>query len=374
MKISLITMHAVYNYGSALQTYATVNYLKELGHNVEIVDYYPKRMRNYGSISQIYRDALPFHSKWKCALIALLKYPSMISLKSVFAPFTKKYFCLSNRYESNEDLVSAPPKADCYITGSDQVWNDYLEGEFDLSYFLNFAPRDSLRIALAASFGRDDVNSNELLCVKSLLELYSAITVREESGLKILSDIKVPVKECVLDPTFFLNNDSWIRFSKPINMKGYILVYQLHEDSITSDVALYLGKQMNKQVIRISTDRLKRIKGGKTVYFPAVEEFVSYINNADLIVTDSFHATAFSINLQKQFISIRWKMFNDRIATILKTTNLITRMVSSIDEAFKLLDKPIDYTYVNSLIKTERIRSCKLINEVLETGFKYVEN
>ena len=61
MKIDIITMHGVYNYGSALQTYATITYLERKGHEVEIIDYYPGRMRHYGSISQLFRDANTFH-------------------------------------------------------------------------------------------------------------------------------------------------------------------------------------------------------------------------------------------------------------------------------------------------------------------------
>lgn len=82
MKLSLITMQGVYNYGSALQTYASQKILTDLGCEVEIIDYYPNRMRNYGSLKQLYTDAKPFHkNRWKCMAIAICKYPSMIKLK-----------------------------------------------------------------------------------------------------------------------------------------------------------------------------------------------------------------------------------------------------------------------------------------------------
>ncbi|SET02216.1 Polysaccharide pyruvyl transferase [[Clostridium] aminophilum] len=365
MKISLITMHAVYNYGSALQTYATITALQRMGHEVEVINYFPKRMRQYGTIKQIYRDALPFHSKWKCLVIAFAKYPSMRELKKVFVPFSSTHFNMTRKYETNTELTTNVPIADCYCTGSDQVWNDYLEGEFDLAFFLNFAPEGSKRVALAASFGRDDISQDELLPVKKLLNRYSAISVREESGVEILKDVQIPIKECVLDPTFLLSFDDWTKFAVPIPETGYILVYQLHEDSIASEAAIAIGKRLNKQVIRISTDRLKRIRGGKTVFFPKVEEFVSYIFNADLIVTDSFHATAFSIILKKQFVSIEWKMFNDRIQTILRKTKLSDRSVGSVEEAVNISSKKIEFSEASRLIEIEKEK----LQEFIITAF-----
>ena len=361
-------MQGVYNYGSALQTYATVTALEKLGHDVEIVDYYPARMRNYGSLKQLYRDALPFHPKWKCFVIAVVKYPSMDSLKKVFRPFREKFFNMTIKYESNEELIDNPPVADCYCTGSDQVWNDFLDGGFDKAYFLNFAPQGLKKIALAASFGRDDISQDELSPVKNLLEQYDAISVREESGLSILGNINVPLKECILDPTFLLKADEWKSLAEPIKEKDYILVYQLHEDSITADAAIAIGNISGKKVIRISTDRLKRIKEGKTVFFPTIGEFISYIKNADLVVTDSFHATAFSIMFGTQFVSISWKMFNDRIKTILRKTGLENRFASTVNSALIVAAQDADFSQAFALLERERDKVNHYINEALQAG------
>ena len=366
MKISLITMQGVYNYGSALQTYATISTLKKLGYDIEVVNYFPNRMRNYGSLKQIYRDALPFHSKWKCILISLVKYPSMVSLKKIFLPFQRKYFNLTKRYETNEELIANPPEADVYCTGSDQVWNDYLEGEFDKAYFLDFAPSDAKRISIAASFGRDNITPDQLEPVSDFLRRYSAITVRENSGLEILKHIDVPTKECVLDPTFLLLLDEWNKLSEPIHEQNYILVYQLHEDSIASEAAIAIGQRLNKKVIRISTDRLKRIKSGKTILFPKVEEFISYIRDADLVVTDSFHATAFSLITKTDFVSISWKMFNDRIGTILRKVGLENRCAHTVEEAIDITNNKIEYTVVQDILSRERVRTINFIREALQ--------
>ena len=366
MKISVITMQSVYNYGSALQAYATDTFLKKKGHEVEFVDYYPKRMRNYGSLKQLYIDAKPFHKKvWKCIAVSLVKYPSMKALKKVFLPFGEKYIPKSKMYNSLEELKSNPPMADVYCTGSDQVWNDYLEGRFDKAYFLDYAPADKKRIAYSASFGREDISDDELKPVKDLLEKYSAISVREDSGLEMLENIDVPFKQCVLDPTFMLSKEEWNKLAEPVKESGYILVYKLHEDSIASEVALEMGRKMNKPVIRISTDYFKRIKGGKTIVAPKVQEFVSYIANADFVVTDSFHATAFSISFNVPFVSVKWSMFNDRIGTVLRKFKLEDRHISTVDEAVKVSENKIDFDKVNALVEAEREKTEEFLDKAL---------
>jgi hypothetical protein len=360
-------MQAIYNYGSALQTYATYTFFNEKGLETEIIDYYPQRIRNYGSFLQLYRNAKPFHrNPLKCIIVALVNMPSNNLQKKVFTPFLSTHFEKTRKYLSHKELMAHPPIADIYCTGSDQVWNDFLEGEFDLAYFLSFAPKGKKRIAYAASFGRDNITEEELLPAKQYLEQYDAISVREKTGLDILSNIKVNYKECILDPTFMLTKEKWEKLMGPVKEKKYILVYQLHEDSAVAKLGNAVGRELGLSVIRISTALHKRIKGGKTVLLPKVEEFISYINEAELIVTDSFHATAFSIILNKKFISVRWKMFNSRIQTLLQKVGLEYRLVSTVKEALGIKDRSIDYQKVNEIIDEERIRTKDFIRRAIE--------
>jgi hypothetical protein len=366
LKISVITMQSVYNYGSVLQTYATQKYFEYRGYDVEFVDYYPKRMKNYGSLKQLYIDAKTFHhNPIKCIAIALVKFPSMKVLRKTFIPFLDKYINKSRTYISLEDLNYDPPKADIYCTGSDQVWNDYLEGGFDKVYFLSYAPSSSIKIAYAASFGRDDITQSELQPVKNLLDSYKAISVREESGLKIIEKVECQIKKCVLDPTLMLQKNEWEKLAQPIDTRSYILVYKLHEDSATSEIAIALGQKMGLPIIRLSMDKMKRINGGRTIVAPSVEKFISYIAHAELVITDSFHATAFSINFNVTFIAVEWKMFNDRIKTILHKVSLPERLVSNVKEAISVYEKPIDFNAVNRKLKDERKKVEKFFDEVL---------
>jgi len=361
MKADIITMHMINNYGSVLQTYATCEMFRMAQIEAEIVDYYPERLVGYGSLKQLYIDAKPFHKNTiKCIIVALINWPSYKLQNRVFRPFTKKYIPLSKRYESISELQNDPPKADIYCTGSDQVWNNYLDSkkQFDKAYFLNFGDSAIKRMSYAASFGRSDFNKEELKQIQKMLSKYEFVSVREESGLTVLKQANVDNGKCCLDPTFMIDKQIWLNMAESINEKDYILVYKLHEDSIASEVAIALGKKYNKKVIRISTALHRRIKGGKTILLPTVGQFISYITTATMVVTDSFHATALSINFNVPFYTVRWRMFNDRAESILNKVGLEKRLISTIEEAVQLQEK-IDFESVNHKLDVERKISMK---------------
>lgn len=113
---------------------------KEKGLETEIINYYPRRFRNCGSFRQLYREAKPFHKNpLKSFIVALVNMPSNNLKQKVFTPFASTRFEKTQKYLSHLELIDHPPSADIYCTGSDQVWNDYVESEFDLAYFLGFA-------------------------------------------------------------------------------------------------------------------------------------------------------------------------------------------------------------------------------------------
>ena len=368
MKVDIITMHMIHNYGSVLQTYATCEIFRRLGLEPEIIDYYPDRLAGYGSFKQLYIDAKPFHhSVIKCVLVALINWPSYKLQKRVFDPFVKKYIPLSRKYESFNELKEDPPIADIYCTGSDQVWNNFLDSkkEFDKAYYLKFVSSSAniKKISYAASFGRSNFSEDELLQIESLLSDYNAISVREESGVGVLNKTHIRNACCCLDPTFMIMKEEWLKIAEKIKDKDYILVYKLHEDSAASEIAIKLGDFLGKKVIRLSTALHRRIRGGKTELLPSVGQFISYIANASLVVTDSFHATAFSINLNVPFVSVRWKMFNDRIESILNIAGLHNRLVSNIDDAKRAVATAIDYACVNQKIKIAICNSRKYLRD-----------
>ena len=180
MKVSIITRHAVPNYGSVLQSYATQKTFEALGYDAEILDYIRYDERGKESVStncHIGRNGIK--NKLKRAVYFCLQYPNSQKMNSAFAQFRRQYLRLSNTsYGSLEELKKQPPEADLYVTGSDQVWGKIGTEEVDPAYFLQYAPEGKPRIAYSASFGKTELPKELTEGMNDLLEGYSALLVR----------------------------------------------------------------------------------------------------------------------------------------------------------------------------------------------------
>ena len=367
MKIEVITLHNVRNYGSALQTYATQKVLKEKGNDVEFIDYYRNDIIEKNLLNRWINNS-SFFSKNIITKITgrILLGKSIKKQSKVFNAFLGKYINVTpQKYYSNDEIKSNLPKADAYCTGSDQVWNGEWNQGLELPYFLDFLPEDANRFAYAASFGRKDISEEELNQMKPLLKKYKAISVRESSGVALLERMEINDSKHVLDPTLLLNKNEWNELSVPIKYKKYILVYQLNTKNKEFDnYVKNAAKYYKLPVIRVSNVIYQKFKYGKLVLCPTVQEFLSYFLNAEYVITDSFHGTAFSINLNKKFVSIFPNKFSERLSSILKLTSLEDRQITDFNN-YEILSKTIDYDRVNKVLEDERNKSKSYIDFAL---------
>lgn len=366
MNISIITYHRVYNYGAALQAYATVKCFEKLGCSAEVIDYIPPKVKDYGSFKQVLYETKLFHSNIvKCFIISLLKMSSYKKRVPIFDSFLEEYIPMTKPYYSEKELEDHLPVADLYCTGSDQVWNNTYLPKFDLVYFLAFAPGKK-KISFSSSFGRKNFTSNELNEISPFLNQYSAISVREKSGLDLIKGLSVKLKECLIDPTLILTTKEWIELSENNSYTDYILVYQLHGKSQAEDYAIALAKEIGKKTIKISLDQFKHSKCDHVVRFPSVKMFLSLFAKASIVVTDSFHGTAFSLNFNRNFIVTMPGKTGERIQSILELTGLAERIVHSKEEACEIAKNDIDFNYCNRVILSEREKAMRFLKEALE--------
>lgn len=257
------------------------------------------------------------------------------------------------KYYSIDELQKNPPKADIYCTGSDQTWNSDYNGGILTPYFLEYAPEKKPRIAYSASFGKEKLADWEVEDTKKLLQKYSAISIREKSGIDILNNLGLEGIH-LLDPTLALSPDEW----KPITSKSlfdekYILIYQLNK---SKDFDLYVKKFAKVKgipLVRIAFFPEQVLQPGKMIYIPSVEDFLSLFYYAEFVITDSFHGTAFSINFNKEFAVIYPPRYSTRLLSILQLTGLENRIVTDHND-FSCLNKKIDYQKVNTILKEER--------------------
>lgn len=325
-QVKIITIHFGTNHGSVLQAYALSNYLKSVGCDAQIIDYIPDRYKIWNSLVSKKRKHYPLPVILAYYPVAVLK---SARIRNVFERFLNKNLNLTSRYVSNEELKKNPPEADAYISGSDQVWNNDYNGNNDFSYFLDFAPEKSKRIAYAASFGKENITEKDYInSIKPLLKSFDAVSVRESDARNILNELDIPSTH-VVDPVFLLTKEQWKLFGNPIqNDEPYILVYVM--DGLYGELLDYaqkLKEKTGKKIYAVSFKKIKDERIAKCFYMANPKDFIGLIENADTVVTNSFHGTAFSVLFQKNFISIGKEKYNSRMISLLEKLNLKTHFI-----------------------------------------------
>lgn len=180
MKIDVITLHAVQNYGSALQAFATQAFLEQHGCDVRIINYVRENVRPE-NLYKTWGKGNPFK--------AMIMVPTVHRWKHVFSDFCRKNLHLTDGiYTSENDFAKFPLEADIYCTGSDQVWNSKWNRGIISPLYLSFVPDCKYKFAFSASFGQSCLDVDEVNATEKYIDRYNKISVRESSAVKILED------------------------------------------------------------------------------------------------------------------------------------------------------------------------------------------
>jgi hypothetical protein len=323
LKIGILTFHAVSNYGAVLQAYALMSYLRRQGHEVELIDYQPDYlMGRY----QITAKALLHPISW-------VKW-----LKAVrFKGFNKKHLKVSScRYASRDELFTAADVYDVVITGSDQVWNPEIAkpAMVDPAFFLDFVSEGKRRISYAASFGVDSISEEFHAEVRGLLGRMDAIAIREQSGKEIVCSLigEDAAVEVVPDPTLLLESYDDLA-SKP-SLEGYVFVYRVQTSELVEKVARAASDYAGVPLVK-GFNTIRIWKEGAKVVLPDPKGWLGYIKHADVVVTNSFHGTIFSILFRKKFFTVsltgKTAKRNARLLFLLEKLGLEDRFIREAD-------------------------------------------
>lgn len=359
--IDLITYHRAYNYGAVLQTLATVEFFSKQGYIVNVIDYTPKYLQNFGTLRNTFNQVDNKKQGFiKRFIFTIIKTPSYKKLKRVFSKFIEMNFKLTDSYNSIEDLIRNKPTADFFCSGSDQIWNNYYTGEFDKAFFLDFVSKNDKCISFSSSFGKNKFDDKEKEEIKKLLKKYNLLSVREQDGKALLDELSIKPNMVLYDPTLLVDSNYWDNFSgRRIIKDKYILVYQLHGDSDAYEKALEYAKNKKLKVVRIITMFHQVRIGCKNIIVPKIPEFISLFKYAECIFTDSFHGTVFSIIFEKK-VGVRLPVrFSNRITSFLSSidsTNIIINDLNS-------WNKDVN----NKYIKNANIRMNENKNKMIET-------
>ncbi len=339
--IATITFHRALNCGAVLQSYALQKYIESLKCDSEVIDYRcPKVEEAY----RIFRKT----KNLRDMISVVIYFPIKIVKKYKFSKFKKTYLKQSLKCNTHEELMKLSKKYKTVIVGSDQVWNLEITGK-DKAFFLDFCDKDK-RVAYAASVGNNSLFLQNEKLYKDDLNKFKGISVREKSVSEKMGVLLGRKISTVVDPVFLLDREEWERM---IDAKGenspYIFSYCLHEKKVYEETQR-ISDRKSLPIVCVPSNFKCPIKGKiKRTMGPI--EFLTMIRNAEYIVTDSFHAIAFSIIFNKKFIPVLkndYKELNERILSLMDVCGLTDLFYQK-----EILFEQLNYNDVNSRLKVE---------------------
>lgn len=305
MKIALVTIYQVPNYGSVLQAFATQRLLENLGAECDIINYkYPNEWHwKHGA-----KKPNTIRS------IVRLLFPS--KKVKVLNQFRSNYFHFTKRYDSLDELLSEDwSEYDAFVVGSDQVWNArFLMG--DNVFMLSFVPEGKPRLSIASSFALKSLPFFYRDKYLQELSKFTFLSVRERNGVDIINkELGISKNvDVILDPTLLLSKSDWLRTIPRSEFKKkrpyilfYMWTYAFEPRPYIFQVVKHYQQKLNCDVIALEG----YAKPGRTYgiimqnYSSSnISEFLDIFENADLVVTSSFHGTAFALNFGIPLISV----------------------------------------------------------------------
>ena len=345
MKVAILSMQEVKNYGSFLQAFSLKSNIEALGHTCEFVNIVPGEQLDKYKQEKFYKIKLLLKRLWGWDFIKRVVYIYKFQTR-----FEKEFFPYLGVKKG-----TTTKHFDIIVIGSDEVFNCAQKTWFGFSrqLFGEGLNTDKV-ITYAASFGATTVEKLEQLNIKnlisSLLERINQISVRDENSYYIVDKLIHKTPSINVDPVIIYDYSKYM--PKMVELKDYVIVYT------------YPGRITDKNEINAIrnfalTKGLKLVSIGHyfswvdKVITPTPFEVLAYFKNANYIITDTFHGTIFSLKYNKQFCTIIRDMNNQKLTLLLKQFALTDRIVRSVDDISVLMDQSIDYGKVNNIIKIE---------------------
>lgn len=346
-RVAIVTFHCSYNYGSVLQAYALQKYVKKHCSDVKIIDY---RSKNYGQYRLVHRRGI---IQPGLLVDDLKNFKRNLKRKRAFWKFISENLELTKKVDYKSDFKGIESQFDTFICGSDQIWNPGCTNGPDPVFYLQFATEDKTTIAYAPSFAQETFDKETISIIRNFTKNITYLSVREKSGQVFLEKICDRKVENVLDPTLLLNRNDYNELLIQTEYSGekYIFMYMLeaYNQELVSYVA-ELSKEKKIPIVYISKDDISEIENGRNMYGISPNEFLSLIMNAEYIVTNSFHATVFSVLFEKQFCTFRTGTSFSRMVDFLQMIGLETRLNIEREK----IDDAIDYSKALNLLQVAR--------------------
>ncbi len=363
MKVLTITTQYINNMGALLQCYALSSYLNQFDNvDCEVIQYYPKGWKASWNVihkPRCFRDVLKMVYELLHVKNILVRRKRNIKTRD----FIKNYIKLNpQKYYTQSSILKNPPMADVYICGSDQIWNQKIFQ--DLTYFLNFTHgMNCLRVAYAPSIA-EDWTRDEAEKVKSYIDNFDALSIREYGNLDSIKRITQKEVNVVIDPVFLLSKTSWTGILRPLDIKEpYILCYFLSVSHLAEKFVKKVRETTGMKVVYLNHNALDKLGSDIEIRDYDPIDFISYISNASIICTNSFHCSAFSIIFERNFFFVPG-FRNKRVENLQEVFKLGNRFVDD-----KLIDK-----FDESVINIDYSKGREMGKAYIEESKSYLQN
>lgn len=361
-KVGIVTFHRAMNCGAMLQAYALQEVLNRK-FDTFILDYRCEELERVYNYKRSLKGYIRFFARF------FLKHGTCsqeIGRSDLFIQFSNNYFRKSKKY-TIKNVYKANNEFDFFIAGSDQIWNPKWS-KADWNYFLDFADNYK-KYSYAASFGGDKVEEQYKSKIASSLSTFQSILVREESGLGILESLGIKNDHigAVCDPVLLLSREEWLsQFDLRTGNKGYIFLYFAASQTNSVEFAKKIAKETGKKVIYYNSFGTKNIDDSfENLIKAGPIEFLSLIYNADLVITTSFHALAFSLIFNTPFVyelNKKKNNNNSRLENLASICDVEARKLDSV-ETFEF--ETINWNKVNERINNYRTESERFLFKCL---------
>lgn len=379
-KILILSFRNPFNYGAELQVFALCKKLRMLGYDAEVLNLARPTMdadaRKSKLLNLYYNDTFKAKLRsilgfYKRRMFQLLHWKRAGKKIHNSEEFHNKYNNFTkHRYRNFDELYTISLNYTHYIVGSDQVWN--FENPFPLDpYFLSFV-KSGKKIAYAASIGHSKLPESLKDYYRKYLQTFDAISMRELQGSAIVSELLSKPVKTMLDPTILIKPEEWKEIfhieDKPNNaVVMYLRSYRPYAIELAKEMARRHGL---KKIIYITTEVKYPFKDPEVEcrFDVSAPEFVSLFANASFVITNSFHGTAFAVNLGRQFFTV----VNDRMKTssrfysLLEQTGLAERICKEETPLDAVVDNPISVTDVRKRLDTLRRNALDFIENALQ--------
>lgn len=377
MKIGILTQPLKTNYGGLIQAYALKMTLEKLNHEVTIIN-------RVGFLRRNQKTSIKILSKIKKLIFKVLGKDKKLSkdiqaqINSNCTLFTQKYIKHVSKdiktINALKEYVNEM-QFEGYIVGSDQVWRPSYTPCIE-NYFIDFCDDNNVkRIAYAASFGSDiwEYTHKETKVCSTLAKKFNAISVREDSGVELCNKFFNVEAKHVLDPTMLLEKEEYEHIVNEENVplsNGNLFYYFLDDNPTKQELIRHIEKICNKMSYNCMPAKKigneKNILNVKDYVFPSPAKWLRSFMDAEMVITDSFHGTVFSIIFNKPF----WVIYNKhrgntRFDSLLKLFGLTERIIDITDYFNTDFNKNIDWDNVNTIKQNKKQEALEFIKNNL---------